>query len=677
MSWVGVDVGGTFTDVVVHDPATGVTRSGKRASTADDPARGVLDALAAMGVDLAAVDRFRHGATVATNVALERAGAHLGVITTAGFRDVLIVGRGHREKLYDIKATRPEGLVRRSRVLEVPERSGPDGAVLLALDEAAVADAARHLGALGVESVAICFLHAYANPAHEQRAAAIVAERLPAIPVCTSSQVLPEHREYERFATAALNAYVRPRMAGYLGTLARRLAAAGLRVAPEIMSSGGGSWTFPRMAELPVNSMLSGPAGGVIGAAAQAAGLAGALGHGNVITCDMGGTSTDAAIMRNARYALASEGRIGGFPNRAPQIEINTVGAGGGSIAWLDTGGFLNVGPRSAGALPGPACYARGGTEPTVTDANVVLGRLAPQAGADGEIRIDAARAHAAVAALAQPLGLSTLQTAAGIVRIAVTRMTGAIKEISVMRGLDPRDFALMAFGGAGPLHAALIAEELRMRTVIVPPLSGAFSAFGLLVADRRCDFSITQLMPLAQATLADLRAALAPLRDAARAELAAEGFGGARVRFESHVDLRYAGQAFELSTPLADDAADIGALLRRFEQIYEERYTHADTGAVEAVSFRVTGYGLTDPPALPALPESKGTPRPAATRAAIFDAEPLDTPVYRRDALGRGDRIAGPALIEENGAITLLPPAFTLAVHASGALLITRAEAA
>jgi N-methylhydantoinase A len=267
------------------------------------------------------------------------------------------------------------------------------------------------------------------------------------------------------------------------------------------------------------------------------------------------------------------------------------------------------------------------------------------------------------------------VETAEGIVRIAVTRMTGAIKEISVMRGLDPRDFALMAFGGAGPLHAALIADELRMRNVIVPPLSGAFSAFGLLVADRRRDFSVTRLMPLAGATLGDVRAVLAPLRDAARAELEAEGFTGDRARFECHVDLRYVGQAFELTTPLADDAADLDALVETFERIYEERYTHADQGPVEAVSFRATGFGITETPALPALPASRGAPRAFATRAVIFDAAPVDTPVYRRDALGGGDRIAGPAVIEEDGAVTLLPPTFSLEVHPTGALLLTRGD--
>ena len=475
---------------------------------------------------------------MATNTALERKGAVLGVLTTAGFRDVLVVGRGNREKLYDIKATRPEGIVKRSRIVEVDERTGPDGEVLIPLDEAAVRDAAARFEAMGVECVAICFLHSCTNPEPERRAAAVMAGAAPHLPVTVSSEVLPEHREYERFATAALNAYVTPRMSGYLGALKTRLREAGLACEPEIMTSSGGSWTFDRMSRLPVNSMLSGPAGGVIGAAA----LAADLGFADVITCDMGGTSTDTAMIRGGRYSLANEGRIGGLPNRAPQIEINTVGAGGGSIAWLDTGGFLNVGPRSAGAVPGPACYGRGGTEPTVTDANVVLGRFRPAEALGGEIIIDPALSMRAVTILAGRLGLDPVETAKGIVRIAVTRMTGAIKEISVMRGLDPRDFALLAYGGAGALHAPAIAEELQIRTVIVPPLPGAFSAYGLLVADRRRDLSRTRLLPLESASIEDIEAMLAPMRDAARVELESEGFTDDRIRFESTVDVRFIG---------------------------------------------------------------------------------------------------------------------------------------
>ena len=673
MKWIGVDVGGTFTDIVVYDARAGAIRSTKSPSTPDDPTRGVLAGLAASGVSLAGVSRFRHGATVATNTALERKGAVLGVLTTAGFRDVLVVGRGNREKLYDIKATRPEGIVKRSRIIEVDERTGPDGEVLIPLDEAAVRDAAARFEAMGVECVAICFLHSCTNPEPERRAAAVMAGAAPHLPVTVSSEVLPEHREYERFATAALNAYVTPRMSGYLGALKTRLREAGLACEPEIMTSSGGSWTFDRMSRLPVNSMLSGPAGGVIGAAA----LAADLGFADVITCDMGGTSTDAAMIRGGRYSLANEGRIGGLPNRAPQIEINTVGAGGGSIAWLDTGEFLNVGPRSAGAVPGPACYGRGGTEPTVTDANVVLGRFRPAGALGGEIIIDPALSMRAVTVLAGRIGLDPVETAKGIVRIAVTRMTGAIKVISVMRGLDPRDFALLAYGGAGALHAPAIAEELQIRTVIVPPLPGAFSTYGLLVADRRRDLSLTRLLPLESVSIEDIEAMLAPMRDAARVELESEGFTDDRIRFESTVDVRFIGQAFELTTPIPDGATDTGAIVAAFRTIYEERYTHADEGPVEAVAFRLTARGLTGKPVLPILAPSAGPPAPAGTREIVFDEGTFDTPVYRRDDLTRGVTLAGPAAIEEDGAATLVPPSFSLECHASGALLLTRSRRA
>ncbi|MCP5155905.1 MAG: hydantoinase/oxoprolinase family protein [Ectothiorhodospiraceae bacterium] len=667
MLWVGVDVGGTFTDLVVYDDEAGTVRAGKTPSTPDDPGRGVLNGLRAMDVSLGAVRRFRHGATVATNTALERAGAELGVVTTAGFRDVLIVGRGNRLRLYDIKATRPPGLVRRSRVMEVAERLAADGSERIALDENAVRAAAERLRELRVEAVAVCFLHAYANPEHERRAAEIVRAVLPDVPVSWSADVLAEHREYERFATTALNAYVAPRVAGYLARLRDGLAAGGLRAAPEIMTSSGGSWSFERMARLPVNSMLSGPAGGVIGAVS----LAERLGYRDLITYDMGGTSTDACLIRDGRYALATEGQVGGFPNRAPQIEISTVGAGGGSVAYLDVGGFLNVGPRSAGANPGPACYGRGGTEPTVTDANVVLGRFRPGEPLGGEIVIDVAAAEQAVGALAHRLGLDPMETAEGIVRIAVARMTGAIKEISVMRGIDPRAFTLLAYGGAGPLHAAAVAEELGIRTVLVPPLSGAFSAFGLLVADRRLDFSRTRVMPLAGASLDDVRAVLAPMREEAAAELAAEGFPAERIRFEAAVDMRYVGQAFELTTPLADDARDVADLVAAFHRVYEERYAHADDGPVEAVSFRLSAYGLTEKPGLPSPAGRALDAARRGSRPVRFAGEMRETPVYRREDLPATARIEGPAIVEEAGSATVVPPGARCVRHPSGALVI------
>ena len=670
MLWVGVDVGGTFTDVVIFDRKTGLVRSGKSPSDAADPAAAVLRALQSMEADLPSVERFRHGATVATNTALERAGATLGVLTTEGHRDVLVIGKGNRVRLYDIKATRPPGLVRRSQIVEISERTAADGTILVPVDEAAVVQAATSLRDSGAQSIAVCFLHAYANPENEARAVELVRQALPDMPVVGSADVVSEIREFERFSTTALNAYVAPKMSQYLGRLETELRAGGLPAAPEIMTSSGGSWPFERMARLPVNSMLSGPAGGVIGAAE----LASALGVPDIITYDMGGTSTDTAMVRAGRYELAAEGAIGGLPNRAAQIEINTVGAGGGSIAYLDTGGFLNVGPRSAGSRPGPACYGRGGVEPTVTDANVVLGRFRSDAPLGGEIALDVAAAERAVDALATQLGLGRMATAEGILRIAVARMTGAIKEISVMRGIDPRDFGLLAFGGAGPLHAAAIAEELGMETVIVPPLPGAFSAYGLLVAERRHDVSRSRVMTMQDATLDDVWGMINPLRDSARAELESEGFSPDKIRLTASIDMRFRGQAFELSTPLPEDLKSMDDLIAAFHRVYEERYSHADDGLVEAVSFRVAAYGLTDKPPLPTVPRA-GPLEDAkiGERSVQFDGVEHHTPIYQRELLGEGTRVPGPAIIDEAGSATVVPAQFEASCDRSGALFLRR----
>ena len=671
MYWVGIDIGGTFTDAVVYDDSTGAIRSTKTPTTPAEPSEGVMDAIAALGIALGETSRFRHGATVATNATLERKGAEVAVVTTKGFRDVLIVGRGNRTDLYDIKAVRPPGLLKRSSVHEVPERIGANGEVLVTLDEKALGDIGKRLASGTAEAVAVCFLHAYANPSHEIRARELLAEYLD-VPISLSSEVLAQHREYERFATTALNAYVAPRMSAYLGELRDKLADAGLRVAPEILSSSGGSWSFERMARLPVNSMLSGPAAGVIGAVhhSQALGLA------DFITYDMGGTSTDVALVRGGRYALAPEGDVGGLPNRVAQIEINTVGAGGGSIAFLDEGGFLNVGPRSAGALPGPAAYARGGTEPTVTDANVVLGRFRPEAKLGGQVDIQVPLAEGAISGLAKSLGLSLHEMAEGIVRIAVARMTGAIKEISIMRGIDPRELTLFSYGGAGPLHAALVARELGMKRVVVPAYPGAFSALGLLMAEPRVDVSRTQLTALAETTLAQVRESFAPLEAQAAAPLQAQGFAREDIRFEYTLDMRFVGQAFELTTPFDPDAESLEALVRTFLSVYEERYTHVDDGEVEIVSYRVAAHGRSDPPALPRLSTDAVVPEPISWREAYFDGAVASTPVYEREGLGVGARLSGPAVIEEPGATTLVPGGASCECLADGTLLIEVGEA-
>ena len=670
MITLGVDVGGTFTDLVVRDARTTLIRALKTPSTPDNLAAGVMNAIRLAGVEAGEIAAIAHGMTVATNTALEMTGARLGVITTRGFRDVLLVGRGNRTDLYDIKSVRPPPLVPRSRILEVDERLVASGAVHTPLDEAEVRAACDRLAADRVEAVAICFLHSYANPVHERRAGEIVRAALPDVPVSLSSDILPEYREFDRFSTTALNAYVRPRVAGYLDSLTAELARDGIAAPLRVMGSNGGTWSARAMAAEPIHAMLSGPAGGVT-ASIEVARM---LELPDIITYDMGGTSTDACLVRNFEFAMTTESRIGMWPNRAPQIEINSVGAGGGSIAYLDAGRFLNVGPRSAGAVPGPACYGRGGTEPTVTDANVVLGRFHPDRPLGGEIALDVELAWRAVARLGTVLGLTAERTAEGIVRLAVARMTATVKEISVMRGLDPRDFTLFAYGGAGPLHAAAIAEELGMSRIVIPPMPGTFSAYGLVAADTRYDLTRTRLTRLDETSLADLAEVLAPMRSAMTERLAQDGFGDDRISLTVSLDMRYVGQAFELATRMPERAPDIEAIARAFRDTYEQRYAQADQAPIEIVSFRVVGTGAAD---RAELPERLGGGSAANARIAIrpvlFAGEAHDTPVFRQNGLAAGADLAGPAIIEEDGATTVVPPGFAARLDRYGILTLTR----
>lgn len=486
MYWVGIDVGGTFTDVVVYDEQAQALAVTKTASTPEDAARGILQGLAKLGLDLRATRRITHGMTLATNAVLEGRGVKVGMVTTAGFRDVLELRRGNRTVLYDMRYRPPLPLVPRSRVHEVAERTLFDGTVLQPVARQEVQEVAARLKAQEVAAVAVCFLHSYVNAANEQAAAAVIQEHLPGAFVCTSAEVVPEFREYERFSTTVLNAYVGPLLDGYLRHLERALRARGYGAELAIVTSSGGLMSATHARRFPVKSMLSGPAAGV----AAAAYLGRLAGYSHLITYDMGGTSTDVCLIENGRPTLTAERPIAGYPNKTLQIDINTIGAGGGSIAWLDAGQRLCVGPRSAGAVPGPACYDQGGTEATVTDAQLLLNRLSPTKPLGGEIALKRSRAQAALAALARQLpGLDAYRLAEGIIRLAVAKMTGAIKEITIARGRDPRDFVLFAYGGAGPMHAAQIASELGIRTVVVPPAPGNFSALGMLVSDLRQDF--------------------------------------------------------------------------------------------------------------------------------------------------------------------------------------------
>ncbi len=669
MITLGIDVGGTFTDLVMRDSRTGEMRSLKTPTTPPHFADGVLTAIRLTNTAPGNITDIAHGMTVATNTALEMNGAKLGVITTRGFRDVLVVGRGNRTILYDIKAVRPPPLVPRQRVLEVDERMTGAGDVHLALDEGQVAAACKRLTEMGVEAVAVCFLHSYANSDHENRAAEIVRHEMPGIAVSVSSEILPEYREFERFSTTALNAYVGPKVSQYLDLLASGLTDGGINAPLRIMGSNGGTWSAAAMAHEPVNTMLSGPAGGVT----ASIGIARLLEIPNIITYDMGGTSTDACLIRNYEYGMTTEGHVGMWPNRAPQIEIKTVGAGGGSIAYLAPGKFLNVGPRSSGAIPGPACYGRGGTEPTVTDANVVLGRFRPDLALGGEIELDQDAAHTVVAALGEELGLTPERTAEGIVRLAVARMTATVKEISVMRGLDPRDFTLLAYGGAGPLHAAAIAEELGITEIIIPPMPGAFSAYGLLTADTRYDVTRTRLTSLSNTTLQHLQDLLEPLREEARERLRRDGFTEENIRLQVFLDIRFVGQAFELTTPMPDAPETLDEIAAAFQAVYEERYAQSDTAPAEIVSFRVVGLGKAPSVELPEHTGDASTD--IETRSVSFDSTFVETAIHRRETLRVETAMPGPAIIEEDGATTVVPPGFNATLDRFGILTLRRVD--
>jgi N-methylhydantoinase A len=671
MLWLGIDVGGTFTDLVLYDEATGAIRLDKTPSTPRDHAEGMMTGIGRLAVALERVERIAHGTTVATNTALERSGARTAVVTTRGFRDVLEVGRGNRLVLYDIKATRPPALVPRTLRLEVDERTLFDGTVLRAVAPEDLERVVQALREAGVEAVAVCYLHAYANNDNERRTKDAIAKALPEVFVSTSSEVLAEYREYERFATTVLNAFVAPRVRRYLTSVGARLAAAGYRRPLAVMTSNGGTLPAERVVDFPVHSMLSGPAAGVIGAAH----VGRASGHPDLITYDMGGTSTDVCLVRNGRFAMTTEGRVGALPNKVLQIEINSIGAGGGSVAWLGAGKFLNVGPRSAGAAPGPACYGRGGEEPTVTDANVVLARLGTARPLGGEIRLDPERAQTAVGRLASELGIDVARMADGIVKLAVVKMTGAIKEISVMRGHDPRAFTLFAYGGAGPLHAAFVAAELGMSRVVVPPMPGNFSAFGLLVADVRHDEVRTRVVRTTDLSFPELEQLFGDLTARARARLAEDGFTAESMRFEASLDMRYVGQAFELSVPFEESLASMKDVDRAFYTAHEARYAHATADPVEIVSLRLSAYGVGAKPSLPRAPEAGSLAAARMPeRVVLFDAVPTATAVYARELLPSETTLDGPALIEESGTTTVVPPGFRASVDAH-ANLILRAE--
>jgi N-methylhydantoinase A len=656
---LGVDVGGTFTDAVLASAGELVTA--KVPTTPADQSEGVMAAVS-LALDRARIDPghvtgFAHGMTVATNALLEERGARTALIATEGFTDVIELARQTRPHLYRLCAARPSPLVPPELRFGAIERNTPQE-VLTPLDEDALAGMLDRLADANVESVAVCLLHSWARPEHERRVAAAVATRLPGVHVSASHDLLAVFREYERTSTTVIDAYLSPLLGGYIERLGARAADAGLPQ-PEIMRSNGGLTSAAEAGRHAAWAVLSGPAAGAVGAARS-----GALsGSDQVLSFDMGGTSCDVAVIDGGVVRQSSEQEIAGRPLQLPMVDVHTVGAGGGSIAWADPGCALRVGPRSAGAVPGPAAYGRGGAEPTVTDANLLLGYLNTDAPLAGDVRLDLAAARAAVGELGRQLDLEVLETAAGIVRVADEEMLRALRVATVERGVDPRDYALVAFGGAGPMHATRLAEQLGVAMVLCPPASGVLSALGLATADRRRDVGRSVLMAEEEIAAGGAREAVRELAAAARAEMP-----GARI--EAHYDVRYRGQSFELEVT-AGPGAEVGELRELFEEEHERRYGYRDAeGPIELVTVRVS--------ATEQRPGAAGNGAPPgrierSTRPAVFDGREQETAVLRGAAVP-GERCAGPAVWELPESTAVIPPGWVGHVDDQGTLVLEHA---
>jgi N-methylhydantoinase A/oxoprolinase/acetone carboxylase beta subunit len=652
---IGVDTGGTFTDFVCLQGNRLVIH--KCRSTPEDPSQALLQGIRHLAADVVALEII-HGSTVATNAVLERKGARVGLVATKGFEDVVRIGRQTRPELYNFFVRPRSPLVDPSLVFGVRERLDASGKVLEALNGSDLKKLTQSLTHLDVENLAVCLLHSYANPAHERQ----VAERLrrAGLMVCASHEVLPEYREFERWSTTVINAYVMPLIEQYLANLHRRLKSSSVH----IMQSNGGSISAFAARAQPVRMLLSGPAAGVVGARAVAA----AAGFRRIVSFDMGGTSTDVSLIDDS-IALTTDSCIGDFPVRLPMIDIHTVGAGGGSIASKDSGGALRVGPRSAGANPGPVCYGTG-KELTVTDANLLLGRLDPDHFLGGRMTLDTQRARSAARTLAQEFELSIAELAEGIVRVANANMERAMRVVSVSRGHDPREFALLAFGGAGGMHACEIAERLEIPTIIVPRYAGVLSALGMLLADVTKDYSASVLCRTDALSTSKLASRFGPLLQSAKRDLEREGFGKTRRIIERLVDVRYVGQSYEITVPFSTDYRC------EFHRRHEQLYGYCDSARpTEIVNLRVKASGLIDKPDLPRSREQFCRPRPTSIKPAQFNGRVRPTAFYRWDDLAAGARAAGPTVVTGAEATAVVPPGFAFRVDRFGNLIIRRAK--
>ena len=692
---IGVDIGGTFTDGLIWNDQTGVTLTAKVSSTPDDPSRAFVETFERLmretGAAAEHVSYIVHGTTVATNAVLQRRLASTAFVTTAGFADLLEIARQVRPDPYDVFASKPKPLVPRDLCVEVEERLDAAGEVVRPLDEASVVAAAKRLRSAGVVAAAICLLHAYRNPSHEQRVAAILRTHLPGVAISLSSDLANEFREFPRACTAIVNAGLMPEVSQYVNTLNSQLLERGVRGERLIMQSNGGISDFAHSAERPVFLIESGPAAGVVGAAH----LARALQERNIISFDMGGTTAKVGLVQDGHVHRVHEFEVGadanrsrqwfagasGYPLLTPAVDLVEIGTGGGSIAWIDNGGQLRVGPTSSGAKPGPACYGKGGTQPTITDADLVLGRINPEYFLGGEMRLDLAAAQKAIDEIAKPLGMSTIQCALGVTHIADAAMSQALRVVSVQRGYDPSRFKLVAFGGAGPLHAVAMAEATGIRSVLVPIRPGIASALGLLVADLKHDFAVTRVARVENADVAGMECALAELIAQGRATLSREGVPDNSMRFERSVDVRYIGQSYHLSVRLPErklEPRDLIEVKRRFDEMHLATYGYAEAREpCEFVALRISAIGEIGKPPLETT-GAMGSVAAATKQSRQVYFEPMgfvECAIYDRLKLPVGATVCGPAIIEERDSTTAVHPGWDVAVAEYGILALTKRD--
>jgi N-methylhydantoinase A len=671
--FLAVDIGGTFTDLIAFDDKTGRFYQAKSLTTPRNHVDGIIDCIQKTDLDPGTINHLIHGSTTAINTLIERKGAKVGLIVTRGTRDVYAIGRGNRPEAYNLFFHRPKPLVPRHLTLEVNERLFASGEVREALDPASVKAACDILIKEGVEAVAVCFLHSYANPEHEQQAGALVSAAMPKAYISLSHEIMREYREYERISTTAVNAYIGPVVGGYVRNLQNRLEGIGFKGELAIMQSNGGVMAPATAINRPVTMMESGPVGGII-AAAQ---IGHALGYSNVVSFDMGGTTAKASLVRDGEASMAEGYYVGGYasghPVMTPVVDIVEVGAGGGSIASIDDVGALKVGPQSSGAEPGPICYGRNGTEPTITDANVILGRIGAHDFLGGEMELDSAAAKKGMEErVAKPLNLTAEEASRAVVQIAIAKMALAVREVSVEKGYDPRDFVLVASGGGGPPHAVAIARELFIPTVIVPRFPAHFSALGMLMADERHDLVRTYLAELNAADFDVVRRIGEELIGEAYKLLGRKDNVHCQIQF----DLRYVGQEFTLSvsvTPEQLARGDRKAIRASFDDLHEQRYAHHATDEpVEMINIRLVALGQRSKLALPALAK-EGILAPREKRPVLFDqGGPVDCPVYDREKLKPGDKFDGPALVSEYASTTVIFPGDKVAVADTGELIIS-----